>query len=76
MKKLLTFLMTALLAFGVGWAATETYTYQLESGHFNTSTTTHTDNNGFTWSLNLANNSYCQWNSNVSALQIGSQSPE
>lgn len=64
--------MTALLAFGVGWAATETYTYQLESGHFNTSTTTHTDNNGFTWSLNLANNSYCQWNSNVSALQIGS----
>lgn len=71
MKKLLTFLLTVMLAFGVGWAATTTVTASRVTG----SSVTWTGSGNETWTVNVnggatnqsVNNGYAQIGSSSSA---------
>ena len=76
MKKLLTFLLTALLAFGVGWAETMTYTLSnadivnagtAQSGY---QSWTITDANGKTWNAYAIKNYHSNATSTYHYLQI------
>lgn len=68
MKKLLTFLTLLTLFFGVGWA--ETYTHTFASGQISASGGTVTLS-GVSWTASKA--TYISFNTNNSALQIGSK---